>query len=344
MGDDPNQGEENAVFRTGRRDPKVVSLQEARKKRQRERRPKSSEFLHGRIQLAPTSNDIPARIEGKRHDPIAVLAELANNEVFVLLQDDQETHAPTAKVVSRNGGKFVLIFERRDMIRTLAGEQGKGSPILGEKLFDLLRPRGVGIAVNLGHDSAALVSAASLEAYCAEFDPAPEEQPEETEPEEAPERPIDEPAEVVEESVEPVADPEPEPEGIMADAPVEHSIAPAADPEEEFEPSSSGLAIFKALLAPAGFPDSLSTALTDKFRAADLCETALLIRAEYQNGTSGFIVLFSGVNPDGQDAVEQLVTDAMRLSGREDVVLDISFLQANDPMLNRLGRVAQKIV
>ena len=85
MGQDPTQGRENTMFRTGRRDPKVVSLLEVRKKRQRDRRSKTSEFLHGRIQLAKTSFDIPARIEGKTHDPLAVLVELAGNEIFVLL-------------------------------------------------------------------------------------------------------------------------------------------------------------------------------------------------------------------------------------------------------------------
>lgn len=360
MGQDPKQGRENAVFRTGRRDPKVVSLLEARKKRQRDRRSKSSEFLHGRIQLAPTNNDIPARIEGKRHDPLAVLIELAENEIFVLLEESQEGNAPTAKVVTRNGGRYVLIFERREMIETVAGENGKGSPILGETLFSLLRPKSVGIAVNLGHDSAALVPSEILEEYCAAYDPAPEVEAEPEEPEVEPEpeveveaepelsteeevepEPVDEP-EALDTEPEPEMEPEEEPEPVLEteDVPPLETPAPANDPGA----SSANLAIFKALLAPAGFPDSLQSALRKGLTGSGLCQSALLIRAEYQDGTSGFIVLFSGVDPANHISVEHLVTQAMHQSGREDVVLDISFLEANDPMLSRFSKIAQELL
>ena len=350
MGQDPDQGQENAIFRTGRRDPKVVSLQEARKKRQRDRRSKSSEFLHGRIQLAPTSYDLPARIEGKRHDPLAVLVELASNEVFVLLETAQEANAPTAKVVSRNGGRYVLIFEHRDMIETVAGSEGKGSPILGQKLFDLLRPRTVGIAVNLGHDSAALVPANVLEEYCAAFDPAPEDPEPDVEviPEVADEQEAITETEQAHEVAEEADDLEAagEFEAEEDSSPVVEEALPVETPEtaNASKPAPKSLAIFKALLAPTGFPDSLQTALKRQLSDDKLCNAALLIRAEYQDGTSGFIVLFSGVSSENQNAVEHLVTQAMHQSGREDVVLDISFLETNDPMLSRLGKVAQHLL
>ena len=367
MGQDPTQGRENTMFRTGRRDPKVVSLLEVRKKRQRDRRSKTSEFLHGRIQLAKTSFDIPARIEGKTHDPLAVLVELAGNEIFVLLEDEQSTDSPTAKVVSRNGGRYVLIFERREMIETVAGEGSKGSPILGEKLFSLLRPKSVGIAVNLGHDSAALVPSEILEEYCAAYDPAPKVEvgPEEPEADAEPEveteadavaesemesdpGPLEEPEafeaepEAPETEPEPEIEPEEEPETVLKT----EDVPPLETPEPANNPgtSSANLAIFKALLAPAGFPDSLQAALRSGLSSSGLCQSALLIRAEYQDGTSGFIVLFSGVDPANHNSVEHLVTQAMHQSGREDVVLDISFLEANDPMLSRFSKIAQNLL
>ncbi len=337
MGHDPSQSKEDAVFRSGRRDPKVISLQEAKKKR--ERRSKSRESLLGRIQLAPTSYDLPARIEGKRHDPIAVLNELADNEVFVLLEDAQATNTPTAKVVTRNGGRYVLIFERREMIETVAGEEGKGSPIQGNRLFSLLQARSVGLAVNLGHDSAALVPSEVLETFSIAPDPEPIEPETEFQPE---------PEDLVEpeptgESLQPPSEVEPqEAKAALSDA---TSTAIESDEAEEAPAAPANtLAIFKALLAPVGFPDLLLSELTACLKESGLCKSALLIRAEYQDGTSGFIVLFSGVEALDHNDVEQLVTQAMRKADREDVVLDISFLEANDPMLSRLRKIALHLV
>lgn len=99
---------------------------------------------------------------------------------------------------------------------------------------------------------------------------------------------------------------------------------------------------FRALLAPQNFPDTLQNALSDRlFRLQTTFSKAVLLKAEYEEGKSGFIVAVSGASDPDRGAIAAAVEDALKASRRDDVQLDVAFLGLDDPMASRIERVGQ---
>ena len=99
---------------------------------------------------------------------------------------------------------------------------------------------------------------------------------------------------------------------------------------------------FRALLAPQGFPDTLQNALLDGLAPlGETFRTAVLLKAEYEEGKTGFIVAISGASDADRGALSGAVEGAMVRSRRGDVQLDVAFLALDDPMANRIERVGQ---
>ena len=99
---------------------------------------------------------------------------------------------------------------------------------------------------------------------------------------------------------------------------------------------------FRALLAPQNFPDSLQNALGDTlFQLQKTFSKAVLLKAEYEEGKSVFIVAVSVAADPDRGAIAAAVDDALQASRRSDVQLDVAFLGLDDPMASRIERVGQ---
>lgn len=97
---------------------------------------------------------------------------------------------------------------------------------------------------------------------------------------------------------------------------------------------------FRALLAPQNFPDTLQNALTGSL--GPLVGTfgqAVLLKAEYEEGRTGYIVAVSGAADTDRGAIADAVESALMKSRRGDVQLDVAFLALDDPMASRIERV-----
>lgn len=73
---------------------------------------------------------------------------------------------------------------------------------------------------------------------------------------------------------------------------------------------------------------------------ANLYDKALLLRAEYDDGQSGYLVAFSAVEDASRGAIAAAVNDALAMFRGKDVALDIAFMARDEPLLDRIGRVA----
>lgn len=97
---------------------------------------------------------------------------------------------------------------------------------------------------------------------------------------------------------------------------------------------------FRALLAPQGFPDTLQNALTDALGPfAQTFSTAVLLKAEYEEGRTGYIVAVAGSGEPDRSGIAGAIDSALVSSRRGDVQLDVAFLAQDDPMANRIERV-----
>jgi len=99
---------------------------------------------------------------------------------------------------------------------------------------------------------------------------------------------------------------------------------------------------FRALLAPQNFPDSLQNALTDNLAPLQgTYNKVVLLKAEYEEGKTGYIVAVSGAADAGRGAIAAAADAALATSRRGDIQLDVAFLALDDPMTNRIERVGQ---
>lgn len=264
----------------------------------------------------PASLAAEAQVNGKRYDPGQVLEELADADIFVLLETKSGPEHSMAKVFSHAGKRYILIFEDAARAVSVGGKEVPLSQVPGRAFFELLQGRNVGIAVNVGDPSAeTLVSHEEIDRFC-EMLATPN------------------PAAAAGSSGHPAAF-DASDQMAMADVPQDPAPTPA---------SASNTGKLRALMAPQGFPDSLQFALTDKLaRVAKLCDRALLLRAEYDDGRTGFLVGFSGVKEANRAAIEDAVNDALVSSRRQDIELGIAFLAADDPSLGRISRAGTNL-
>lgn len=249
----------------------------------------------------PSDSAAEAEKSSARRAPGEVLDALGDAEVFVLVEAG--TEPPLARVVSIDAANYVLVFETEGMLEALAGEDAARLIVPMRGFLDYLRGRNVGLAINVGdRDHATIIPADQLVSLLPASAPTV---PDVAEPPELP----------------------PERESVPAQA---------AEPSVP----AQRLGQFSALLAPRDFPDTLHAALTDRMRRmAGMCARALLFRAHYDDGQIGFLVGLSGVGAGDKRAFEIAVSDVLTASHREDIKLEIAFLDESDPILDRVSRV-----
>ncbi|OYX43897.1 MAG: hypothetical protein B7Z02_08055 [Rhodobacterales bacterium 32-67-9] len=208
---------------------------------------------------------------------------LAASDLFILLDVTGEDEVPEPKIIPIEGGQFVLVFDLAERVMELTGYDAPTSRATGRDVFNLMRGRDIGIALNMGEaPSAMLIPGDAIDWICDTLEDAAQVK------------------------------------------------TPAAAPGR-----------FKALLTPHSFPDTLQLALTEKLGAvAELYDRALLLRAEYDDGQSGFLVAFSAVDDGDQGAVTAAVNSALATYSGRKIALDIAFMARDEPMLERIGRVA----
>lgn len=98
----------------------------------------------------------------------------------------------------------------------------------------------------------------------------------------------------------------------------------------------------QAFFAPQGLPDALSDALTFTLGgAAGLAQVALLVGVRYAGGRRGHMLAVIGAHPAATEALARALAEALAFSGIEAGELDVTFLDADDPVLRELLAVAQ---
>ena len=227
-------------------------------------------------------------IDGGEAELLRFYQVLAGSDLLVLLDASDENEVPEPKIIPVEAGQYVLVFDLKERVTELTGYDAPTSRVAGREVFQLMRGRGIGVAVNMGEaPSAMLIPGDAIDWICDTLDDA---------------------------------------------AAAENAPVPAPAP-------AAGR--FKALLAPHNFPDTLQLALTDKLApVADLYDKALLLRAEYDDGQSGYLVAFSAVEDANRGVIAASVNDALATFRGKEVALDIAFMARDEPLLDRIGRVA----
>ncbi len=227
-------------------------------------------------------------IDGGEAELLRFYQVLAGSDLLVLLDASDENEVPEPKIIPVEAGHYVLVFDLKERVTELTGYDAPTSRVTGREVFQLMRGRGIGVAVNMGEaPSAMLIPGDAIDWICDTLDESA------------------------------ARNPAPTP-------------APAPAPGR-----------FKALLAPHNFPDTLHLALNEKLGpVADLYDRALLLRAEYDDGQSGYLVAFSAVEDANRGMIAASVNDALATFRGKDVALDIAFMSRDEPLLDRIGRVA----
>lgn len=100
----------------------------------------------------------------------------------------------------------------------------------------------------------------------------------------------------------------------------------------------------KAVLAPHGFSDVMLLALERTLAACpEHFSEALLAKAEYEGGGSGFLMVLSGVAPDAYSAFTDMIDEALASVERPEIGLDVTFLAQDDPAFDRLKRIGRAL-
>lgn len=92
---------------------------------------------------------------------------------------------------------------------------------------------------------------------------------------------------------------------------------------------------------PGGLPEELLAALDAKLaRAGGLAVAAFLARVTYEDGRRGHMLSFVGALPGAEATLARAAGEALTFSGIEAGEMDVAFLDAEDPALEALARVA----
>jgi hypothetical protein len=96
-----------------------------------------------------------------------------------------------------------------------------------------------------------------------------------------------------------------------------------------------------AFEAPRGLPANLMQALDAKLaRAGGLAQTALLAAVRYEDGRQGHMLAYVGAVPGAEAALTRAASEALIFSGVEAGEMDVTFLAADLPVVDRMARVA----
>lgn len=95
----------------------------------------------------------------------------------------------------------------------------------------------------------------------------------------------------------------------------------------------------RALEPPTGLSDRVITGLSEKLAsAAGIARAATLVRAQYDDDSTGLVLAFAGAPEPAQPALARAAQEAMTFSGLEER-LDVAFFAPGDPALERIDRV-----
>lgn len=94
------------------------------------------------------------------------------------------------------------------------------------------------------------------------------------------------------------------------------------------------------VLAPAGLPEVLITALDQKLStAAGLASSAYLVAVRYDGGGQGHMLAFVDAIDAAQPALAGAASEALTFSGIEAGAMDVAFFAASDPVAAQLAKV-----
>jgi hypothetical protein len=93
-----------------------------------------------------------------------------------------------------------------------------------------------------------------------------------------------------------------------------------------------------------GLPQALIEALDGKLaRAAGLASAALLAAVRYEDGRNGHMLAFLDAKPGAETALARAANEALTFSGIEAGEMDVSFLEAQSAVAQKMARVALRI-
>ncbi len=99
-------------------------------------------------------------------------------------------------------------------------------------------------------------------------------------------------------------------------------------------------AVPKEIGAPPEVPQSLLLALDGKLAlASGLAASAYFCSVTYENGVKTALLAIINAVPGAEDTLSQSITDALTFSGVEAGMLDVIFVQANDPLAAKMAKV-----
>ena len=99
----------------------------------------------------------------------------------------------------------------------------------------------------------------------------------------------------------------------------------------------AGVAAFGVPLVPEAVATALQACVD---AAAGHVGRGLLVAVQFQTGGRGEMLVLTGVAVADQDRMARAVTEALAFSGVEAAALDVAFLAADDPILQRIAEVA----
>jgi hypothetical protein len=94
------------------------------------------------------------------------------------------------------------------------------------------------------------------------------------------------------------------------------------------------------VFAPKGVPEPLLSALNEKLaRAEGLASAAYLVGVRHRDDSKGHLLCVIGAHPDAQDALARAINEALVFSGLDAGTLDVTFFEADHPIVVSLDRV-----
>ena len=95
----------------------------------------------------------------------------------------------------------------------------------------------------------------------------------------------------------------------------------------------------QAFAAPTGLPEAFLQILDTRLAAAEgLADLAYLVRATYENGSTGHMLGVINARPGAEEALAYTVAQALAFSGLEAGSIDVGFFEASDPTAASLAR------
>lgn len=321
---DTRQDRQDGVFRSSRRVTFVVRSAESQRR-----------LSMSRVSRDPmTSIKVDVRIEPSA--PAVLDVEGDWSSISERLEAEADRPALLRFECAGTGEEFVAEALRKWSSRyiVVSGQSAGGgdvpSTVIERELFMLLLKKRAAIVIDLDEpEKARLVSYRTVEAL--------------RDPQDAPSvaaaipafaEPVGAPSAVLKEEVAPRPSEPPLSTAASAPEPKGNTARP-----QENVPETVRL---KALTSPKGFPDSLQDQLSAALgKFGTKFGQAMLLQVEYDGGNTEFLIGFAGVGAGNQSEIENAVNSVLAASRRRDIQLGIAFLEADDPMLTRISRVAQ---